>query len=150
MPFLLLIIHISSMEPSFQASLWSIPPNNKIDDKLDIATRHVPNEAGRPKPPFSYNELIEMAIHGSPDGKLTSLQIYKWICDTFEFYRESGPGVYSSIRYKLSKGKVFVKKEIATDHRYKSHYWALPEGFEPPCATSYPTCLTAATNSLCK
>lgn len=42
------------------------------------------------KPPYSYAKLITMAINCSPNKKITLSEIYAWICDNFQFYREAG------------------------------------------------------------
>jgi len=44
------------------------------------------------KPPYSYAQLIGMAILSSPEEKLTLSKIYDWIKERYAFYRLSGGG----------------------------------------------------------
>ncbi|KAL9083751.1 MAG: hypothetical protein Q9159_005590 [Coniocarpon cinnabarinum] len=90
----------------------------------------VPDEDG--KPSYSYAQLIGMAILRAPDRKTTLSQIYKWISDTFSFYRtgQAGAGWQNSIRHNLSLNKSFVKKERPKEDPGKGNYWAIQEGSE--------------------
>lgn len=83
------------------------------------------------KPLRSYAELIGMAILRAPGRRLTLAQIYKWISDSYTFYRESGgSGWQNSIRHNLSLNKNFVKQERPKDDPGKGHYWAIRPGQE--------------------
>ena len=83
------------------------------------------------KPPYSYAQLIGMAILRAPKRQLTLAQIYKWISDTFAFYRKSqDTGWQNSIRHNLSLSKSFNKMERPKDDPGKGHYWVINEGFE--------------------
>ncbi|KAF2446092.1 forkhead box protein J2 [Karstenula rhodostoma CBS 690.94] len=83
------------------------------------------------KPPYSYAQLIGMAILRAPKRQLTLAQIYKWISDTFAFYRNSqDTGWQNSIRHNLSLSKAFNKMERPKDDPGKGHYWVINEGFE--------------------
>ncbi|KAL2003877.1 hypothetical protein VTN02DRAFT_1726 [Thermoascus thermophilus] len=82
------------------------------------------------KPPYSYATLIGMSILRAPNRRLTLAQIYKWISDTFSFYRTSDPGWQNSIRHNLSLNKAFVKQERPKDDPGKGNYWAIEPGME--------------------
>ncbi|KAF2262045.1 hypothetical protein CC78DRAFT_326019 [Lojkania enalia] len=83
------------------------------------------------KPPYSYANLIGMAILRAPNRRLTLAQIYKWISDTFAFYRNSQEtGWQNSIRHNLSLSKSFSKQERPKDDPGKGHYWRINPGFE--------------------
>lgn len=83
------------------------------------------------KPPYSYANLIGMAILRAPNRRLTLAQIYKWISDTFSFYRNpQDTGWQNSIRHNLSLSKSFSKQERPKDDPGKGHYWRINEGFE--------------------
>ncbi|KAK1920311.1 hypothetical protein P3342_002607 [Pyrenophora teres f. teres] len=83
------------------------------------------------KPSYSYAMLIGMAILRAPSRRLTLAQIYKWISDTFAFYRNSQEtGWQNSIRHNLSLSKSFSKQERPKDDPGKGHYWVINAGFE--------------------
>lgn len=91
----------------------------------------VEDERDGVKPPYSYANLIGMAILRAPNRRLTLAQIYKWISDTFAFYRNSQEtGWQNSIRHNLSLSKTFVKQERPKDDPGKGHYWRITEGSE--------------------
>lgn len=82
------------------------------------------------KPPYSYATLIGIAILRSEDKKLTLSQIYKWINDTFSWYRKSKSGWQNSIRHNLSLNKAFRKQERPKGDPGKGKYWLVEPGFE--------------------
>lgn len=83
------------------------------------------------KPSYSYAMLIGMAILRAQNRRLTLAQIYKWISDTFAFYRNSQEtGWQNSIRHNLSLSKSFSKQERPKDDPGKGHYWVINAGFE--------------------
>ncbi|MCJ1298145.1 hypothetical protein MMC08_000934 [Hypocenomyce scalaris] len=82
------------------------------------------------KPPYSYAALIGMSILRAPNRRLTLAQIYKWISDTFVYYRGSETGWQNSIRHNLSLNKAFIKQERPKDDPGKGNYWAIEPGME--------------------
>ncbi|KAF2819176.1 hypothetical protein CC86DRAFT_147644 [Ophiobolus disseminans] len=106
--------------------------------KVDEVDGPLPDPAQMPsvgddgnKPSYSYAMLIGMAILRAPSRRLTLAQIYKWISDTFAFYRNSQEtGWQNSIRHNLSLSKSFSKQERPKDDPGKGHYWVINSGFE--------------------
>lgn len=82
------------------------------------------------KPPYSYATLIGIAILKSEERKLTLSQIYKWINDTFSWYRKSKSGWQNSIRHNLSLNKAFKKQERPKGDPGKGNYWLVEPGCE--------------------
>ncbi|KAL9611322.1 MAG: hypothetical protein Q9167_004046 [Letrouitia subvulpina] len=82
------------------------------------------------KPPYSYASLIGTAILRAPNRRLTLSQIYKWISDTFSYYRIAESSWQNSIRHNLSLNKAFVKQERPKDDPGKGNYWAVQPGME--------------------
>ena len=89
---------------------------------------HIEDDGG--KPPYSYAALIGMSILRAPNRRLTLAQIYKWISDTFSWYRISDAGWQNSIRHNLSLNKAFIKQERPKDDPGKGNYWAIEPGME--------------------
>ncbi|KAL2823964.1 fork head domain-containing protein [Aspergillus cavernicola] len=89
-----------------------------------------PIEDDGTKPPYSYATLIGMSILRASNRRLTLAQIYKWISDTFSYYKNSDPGWQNSIRHNLSLNKAFIKQERPKDDPGKGNYWAIEPGME--------------------
>lgn len=105
----------------------------RLDEPIDV----LPNPQDMPlveddgtKPPYSYATLIGMSILRAPNRRLTLAQIYKWISDTFSFYRAGDSGWQNSIRHNLSLNKAFIKQERPKDDPGKGNYWAIEPGME--------------------
>ena len=77
------------------------------------------------KPPYSYAQLIGMAILSSSEEKLTLNAIYEYIKERYAFYRFSGGGWQNSIRHNLSLNKNFEKVARRTDEPGKGMKWQI-------------------------
>ncbi|RDI82531.1 hypothetical protein Vi05172_g7419 [Venturia inaequalis] len=99
------------------------------------------------KPPYSYSQLIGMAILRAPNRRLTLASIYKWISDSFKFYRDSPNGWQNSIRHNLSLGKAFEKRERPKDDPGKGNYWIVLPGHEDTFTKEKPRRNTASDGS---
>ncbi|KAI4150424.1 MAG: hypothetical protein LQ340_004084 [Diploschistes diacapsis] len=102
-----------------------------------IAPAYIPEPHDMPiveddgsKPPYSYASLIAMSILRAPSRRLTLAQIYKWITDTFSYYRTAETGWQNSIRHNLSLNKAFIKQERPKDDPGKGNYWMIEPGME--------------------
>lgn len=102
---------------------------SNMDSALDIADIPDIVDDGS-KPPYSYATLIGIAILKSEEKKLTLSQIYKWINDTFSWYRKSKSGWQNSIRHNLSLNKAFKKQERPKGDPGKGNYWLVETGCE--------------------
>ncbi|XP_072162163.1 uncharacterized protein [Bemisia tabaci] len=78
------------------------------------------------RPNYSYSKLIEMAINSVPTKRMKVAEIYKYIMDKFEYFRNDGKCWRANVRNELSKKPKFaihprdVSLKIA-----KKVYWTL-------------------------
>jgi forkhead transcription factor HCM1 len=83
------------------------------------------------KPPYSYAQMIGMAILRAPNRRLTLAQIYDWISTTFAYYaRDTKRSWHNSIRHNLSLHKAFTKQERPKGDAGKGSYWVIVAGME--------------------
>ncbi|MCJ1310203.1 hypothetical protein MMC25_003864 [Agyrium rufum] len=116
----------------------TLPRSNMSDrNRVDFVMPEIPAPEDMPcveddgsKPPYSYAALIGMAILRAPNRRLTLAQIYKWISDTFAYYRAGENGWQNSIRHNLSLNPNLVKRERPKDDPGKGNYWAIEPGME--------------------
>jgi forkhead transcription factor HCM1 len=113
----------------------------KVEEPVELEEIEEPGEVPAPdsfppiiddgqRPSHSYAVLIGMSILRATNRRLTLAQIYKWITDTYSFYKNSEPGWQNSIRHNLSLNKAFVKQERPKDDPGKGNYWAIVPGTE--------------------
>ena len=102
--------------PTFQKGLM-------LETSEDVDYAH--DTAKDLKPPYSYAQLIGMAILSNPEEKLTLSGIYDWIRQRYAFYRFSGGGWQNSIRHNLSLNKNFEKVARRTDEPGKGMKWQI-------------------------
>ncbi|KAH7037654.1 uncharacterized protein B0I36DRAFT_69323 [Microdochium trichocladiopsis] len=101
----------------------------KVEDGFSLETMPMLADDGT-KPNHSYAQLIGMAILRAPQRRLTLAQIYKWISDSYSFYKADDAGWQNSIRHNLSLNKAFVKQERPKDDPGKGNYWVIEPGME--------------------
>ncbi|AFN84103.1 Forkhead/HNF3 transcription factor [Encephalitozoon romaleae SJ-2008] len=97
----------------------------RIYEEKEYACR----DTSKSKPSLSYAQIITRAIRTSKVGKLTLSEIYKWIEDSFEYYRYANPVWKNSIRHNLSLNKCFKKVPRDPGTRGKGGRWMLDYDF---------------------
>ncbi|KAJ3825024.1 fork head domain-containing protein, partial [Lentinula raphanica] len=69
--------------------------------------------------------LVQLAIYGSPTGRLTLQEIYAAIKARFDWYKKSDSSWRASIRHMLSLKSVFKSTERPPTAPGRGSYWQL-------------------------
>ncbi|KAJ3745173.1 hypothetical protein DFH05DRAFT_1492655 [Lentinula detonsa] len=104
--------------PSLRAA-FDIPPGTPIN--LNVLPTPPPGE----RPAATLETLVQLAIYGSPRGKLTLQEIYAAIEDRFEYFKTTDQKWKGSIRHMLSLKSVFVSTERPPTAPGRGNYWQL-------------------------
>jgi hypothetical protein len=111
------------------------------------------------KPPFSYSQLIILAMKESKQNKLTLQMIFDWIIENFVYFKKADPNwqvtFKNSIRHNLSLNKCFRKIARRKDEPGKGGFWTLDPNYDSslnnalisPIPTSATTHSTSNLNS---
>ncbi|XP_033909672.3 forkhead box protein M1-like isoform X1 [Acipenser ruthenus] len=94
-----------------------------------------PRSPSTKRPPYSYSELIKLAINSIPEKQLPLQQIYAWVEEHFPYYKyDANPGWKNSIRHSLSMQDIFVRQ---TDRNSRTAYWTIKSNPETKSCTSH-------------
>lgn len=91
------------------------------------------------KPPYSYSQLIILAMKESACVKMTLQMIYDWIIENFSYFKKADPSwqitFKNSIRHNLSLNKCFKKIARQKDEPGKGGFWTLDPDYEKQLTT---------------
>jgi forkhead transcription factor HCM1 len=77
--------------PIKQSSLPITLSTTNIQQKIEAKEIELPTSTVHLKPPYSYVTLIRQAILGASMQRMTLNQIYKWIVDSYPYFRTAPP-----------------------------------------------------------
>ncbi|VDN20254.1 unnamed protein product [Gongylonema pulchrum] len=77
------------------------------------------------KPPYSYAELITLAMRHHEQRKVLLSDIYDYVKKNFAWYRRTDITWQNSIRHNLSLNKQFIKLPRKDGEKGKGSYWML-------------------------
>ena len=80
---------------------------------------------GNEKPPLSYVALCAMAIRNSTSGMMSLNEIYRYIINTFPYYKSTSSKWRNSLRHNLSFNDCFVKIVQGSENGNKRSLWSL-------------------------
>ncbi|XP_066556962.1 forkhead box protein M1 [Amia ocellicauda] len=104
-----------------------VPEKKKASPK--IKTVKPPKCPSLKRPPYSYSELIKLALNSAPGKRLALPQIYAWVQDHFPYYKYcANPGWKNSIRHSLSIRDIFVRE---TENSGRTSFWTMKANTEP-------------------
>ncbi|VDN51488.1 unnamed protein product [Dracunculus medinensis] len=87
------------------------------------------------KPPYSYAQLITLAMRHHRNCKVLLSDIYDYIKTNFAWYRKADLTWQNSIRHNLSLNKQFVKLPRKEGDKGKGSYWILDPNVPDPLST---------------
>ncbi|KAM3726699.1 Forkhead box protein [Dirofilaria immitis] len=79
------------------------------------------------KPPYSYAELITLAMRHHGQYKVLLSDIYDYVRKNFAWYRKTDITWQNSIRHNLSLNKQFIKLPRKKGEKGKGSYWMLDQ-----------------------
>ncbi|KAL3981597.1 Fork head domain family protein [Acanthocheilonema viteae] len=79
------------------------------------------------KPPYSYAELITLAMRHHGQSKVLLSDIYEYVRKNFAWYRKTDITWQNSIRHNLSLNKQFIKLPRKKGEKGKGSYWMLDQ-----------------------
>ena len=85
------------------------------------------------KPPLSYVALCVMAIRSSSSGMMSLNEIYRFIVNTFPYYKNTHSKWRNSLRHNLSFNDCFVKIVQGSENGNKRSLWSL----HPSCGDMF-------------
>ncbi|KAI0342811.1 hypothetical protein BDW22DRAFT_1330320, partial [Trametopsis cervina] len=93
----------------------------------DISLNVLADPVAGEKPNYPYPTLIKLAIHGSPNRRLTLQEIYQALMRRFRWYRDNARdrSWQNSIRHNLSLNKCFRKVARPITEPGKGHFWTV-------------------------
>ncbi|KRX74900.1 Forkhead box protein J1.2 [Trichinella sp. T6] len=99
--------------PNWQVE-WTTTTSKSIDYKMEPI-----------KPPYSYAQLIAMAMQAHGNQKVLLTNIYGWIRENFAYFRSNDTTWQNSVRHNLSLNKQFIKVPRDSRDKGKGSYWML-------------------------
>ncbi|KAJ3930854.1 MAG: hypothetical protein NXY57DRAFT_1039670 [Lentinula lateritia] len=97
----------------------------RIPAGMPINLNFLPDPPPGERPAAPLETLTQLAIYGSPRGKLTLQEIYSAIEERFEYYRTTDRRWKASIRHMLSLKSIFVSTERPPTAPGRGNYWQL-------------------------
>ena len=100
--------YLCSKEPKIMSTMSyaSLPQFEDSEETIEI-------EKEKPKPPYSYTQLIYLAMKNNPGRNMSVMDIYHFIQTHFPFFKYTKNSLWkNSIRHSLSQYKAFVKVDI--------------------------------------
>ncbi|KAL8854468.1 MAG: hypothetical protein Q9221_000739 [Calogaya cf. arnoldii] len=80
------------------------------------------------KPNYSYTSLIGMSILEAPHRRLQLFEIFRWISDTFPYYRTGKNDWTNSVLHNPSSNNAFIKVQGPKDD--PGEVWIIVPGYE--------------------
>ncbi|OXA46552.1 Forkhead box protein J1-B [Folsomia candida] len=107
-------------------------PQSKKSNRIPVlkeSEAHEYKTTRTEKPPFSYANLICMALMRANKNKMTLSAIYAWIKESFLYYRIADNSWCNSIRHNLSLNRCFMKVPRSKDEPGKGGFWRLDPAY---------------------
>ncbi|RHZ86948.1 hypothetical protein Glove_42g31 [Diversispora epigaea] len=123
-------VHLNGNEQNEPGNDLEPPEEEGGNEDSSSEVNDINDEGAEAKPPYTYTSLIGQAVLAAPNKKRPLNEIYKWISDTYPFYKMENKGWQNSIRHNLTLCPAFRRRDRDDGVKGKGAFWTIPDEYE--------------------